>query len=416
MELIDATTAARRLGVKRETLYAYVSRGTLASHPAPDGRRSLFEAAAVERLARRGRPRRATQRGAIDITLETAITELADRGVRYRGRPVGDLVADHTFEEVASILWRVPAVPTWPAVAANPDGQEVASIRRTCAALTTDAVAGDDPLRPTRDRPPSADEVAAAGRLLVASAVASLAPVGEDRSARLHLDGRPPVRGTVAGRLWPRLTARRATPPAVRTLNTALVLLADHELAASTLAVRVAASTWASPAGVVLAGLGALSGPLHGSASSAAREVLRLALERGSSAAVRIATAGGWHVPGFGHKVYAGTDPRAALLLDSLVDVGPDRTLRIARELVAEVGERTGRAPNIDLALAVLAECSAMTPAAGEVVMTTARIAGWLAHATEEYEQAPLRFRTRAAWVGPEPLSRAASAGPPRPA
>jgi citrate synthase len=409
MELIDATTAARRLGVKRETLYAYVSRGTLASHRASDGRRSLFEASAVERLARRGRPRRATQRGAIDLTLETSVTELSDHELRYRGRPVADLTTTHTFEEVAALLWGATPVPAWPAGSAvrdadtghdGHDGHDVAAIRRTCAELTADPIAGDDPARPPRDRPPTPDQVAAAGRRLVAAAVASLAPVGEDRTARLHLDGRPPVRGTVAGRLWPRLTPRRATPPAVRAVNTALVLLADHELAASTLAVRVAASTWASPAGVVFAGLGALSGPLHGSASSAARGVLQDALRRGPAAAVRDATAGGRRVAGFGHKVYAGVDPRAALLLDALAEVGPPRTLRVARELVDEVAERTGRQANIDLALAVLAECGGMTPAAGEIVMTTARIAGWLAHAAEEYEQTPLRFRTRAAYVG----------------
>jgi citrate synthase len=404
MELIDATSAAARLGVKRETLYAYVSRGTLARHRSPDGRHSMFEATAVEELARRGRPRRATQRGAVDLTLETSVTELSDRALRYRGHPVAELCATHTFEEVAALLWRTSATPTWPAVTSTgarrvPPAGSLDSIRRTCAGLTVDPIAGDDPALAARRRPPTPEQVATAGRIIVLASVASLDPVGDARTPRLHLHDRAPVRGSVAGRLWPRLTARRATPDAVRALNSALVLLADHELAASTLAVRVAASTWASPAGVVLAGLGALSGPLHGSASAGAREVLQAALDRGASAAVRAAMTEDRSVPGFGHKVYAGTDPRAVLLLAALEPVGPARTLRIARQLIDEVEARTGRAANIDMALAVMAECCAMIAPAGEVVMTVARMAGWLAHAAEEYEQAPLRFRTRAAYL-----------------
>ena len=42
--MLPSEEAARRLGVKVATLYAYVSRGLLESHPEPGGRRSLFDA------------------------------------------------------------------------------------------------------------------------------------------------------------------------------------------------------------------------------------------------------------------------------------------------------------------------------------------------------------------------------------
>jgi citrate synthase len=181
-----------------------------------------------------------------------------------------------------------------------------------------------------------------------------------------------------------------------------LVLMADHELAASTLAVRVAASTWASPAGVVLAGLGALSGPLHGSASAGAYELIAESLAIGPQRAITVRRNAGGRLPGFGHKVYAATDPRAALLLDLLDEVGPARTMRIVHELVDTVHGEIGRAANVDLALAALAHCCAMDARAGEFIMSLARISGWLAHALEEYEQPPLRFRVRAAYA-PDP-------------
>src|ERR1700751_408552 len=65
-ELLTAAQAAQRLGVKPATLYAYVSRGVLSRDKAADGRGSLFDSEEVERLARRGRPRRPA--GAADIT------------------------------------------------------------------------------------------------------------------------------------------------------------------------------------------------------------------------------------------------------------------------------------------------------------------------------------------------------------
>jgi citrate synthase len=110
----------------------------------------------------------------------------------------------------------------------------------------------------------------------------------------------------LAARLWARLSALPATAVRIAALDAALVLMADHELATSTLAGRVAASTRADPFGVVLAGLGALRGPLHGKAALAAHEML---LEAASApvpelAVARVLASTG-SIPGFGHPVIA---------------------------------------------------------------------------------------------------------------
>ncbi len=103
MRMLESDEAARRLGVKVSTLYAYVSRGLLVSHRAASGRRSLFEVEEVERLARRSRQGKVTETRMVTIT--TAITQLSDEGPIYRGRRATELAASWSFEEVAEWLW-----------------------------------------------------------------------------------------------------------------------------------------------------------------------------------------------------------------------------------------------------------------------------------------------------------------------
>ena len=102
-EFLTAAEAARRLGVKPATLYAYVSRGLLGRDKAADGRGSLFDPDEVEQLARRGRPRRPA--GVADITVESAITQIAAGRLRYRGLDAAGLAASRSFEDVAELLW-----------------------------------------------------------------------------------------------------------------------------------------------------------------------------------------------------------------------------------------------------------------------------------------------------------------------
>src|SRR5271170_3690125 len=100
---MTAADAAKRLGIKPATLYAYVSRGVLSRRRVPDGRGSLFDADEVERLALRGRPRRAA--GAADIIVESQITEITADELHFRGYDVPDLARTRSFEDVAELLW-----------------------------------------------------------------------------------------------------------------------------------------------------------------------------------------------------------------------------------------------------------------------------------------------------------------------
>jgi citrate synthase len=218
----------------------------------------------------------------------------------------------------------------------------------------------------------------------------------------------PPVaaerKRVLAWHLWPRLSLLRPSRPRVRALDTALMLLADHELASSTLAARVAASTRANPHAVVLAGLGAASGPLHGKAAVAVHRLLDDTAASGQpeAALARALRSDGdaSPVPGFGHVVYTDADPRADCLLDLLDPLLTRRARTAVDGLRAAVARITPLFPNMDFALGVLAHVARMPPGRSEAVFMLARVAGWIAHALEEYNEAPLRFRPRALYTG----------------
>jgi citrate synthase len=406
-EWIGAAEAAQRLGIKPASLYSYVSRGVLAPRRGSDGRASLFDAAQIEDLARRGKPRRGA--GGAELVIESELTEIADDRLRFRGHDAIALATSRSFEEVASLLWTgsfddPSARGPWRAT-----GEAIAAGTAAQAALPPDtyplerlqvivpAVAATDRLRLHLDRP----AVIAAASGLIAAMADCLPAAGPD--AALAGAGSSAVAGddSIAGRLATKLCQRRPSAGLVAALRAALVLAADHELAASTLAARVAASVRADPYAVVGTGLGTMSGALHGGASLGA-EVL-LASASGPADAPRVVgelLRRGERIPGLGHFVYQTGDPRAMLLLDLIRAAAPDSgRLAVAEAVLAEAGRRALPAPNIELALAVLASVAGMVPGAGEAVFAVARTAGWLAHALEEYARAT-PIRPRGVYIG----------------
>ncbi len=398
MALLTAQQTASRLGVKLNTVYAYVSRGLLESHEDAD-RTSRFDSRQVEQLARRGRPRLASQESSINLLIETGLSSLSESGVVYRGHRVSDLVEHHSFEEVADLLWTGTLAASnhrpWPSNPVGPFDLPADQQVRVICALTTPTT--------LRWHAPEAATVATEARELIATVVDSLVMLGEPSSLRLPVGDRR-LHRTIASRLWPRLTAMRVTPDKLKMLNTALIVMADHELATSTFAVRVAASTLASPSAAVLAGLGAMQGSLHGGASRLVRELLIDADQRGAAVAVQARLQSKDRIAGFGHRVYAGTDPRATLMLDLMRRTMPrHRSMVLAEDIIAVTEAKIGKHPNIDLALAVFELAMDMQPHSAETIFTVARMAGWMGHAIEEYSEPPLRFRARAHYTGPAP-------------
>ena len=186
-------------------------------------------------------------------------------------------------------------------------------------------------------------------------------------------------------------------------INAALVLLVDHDLAASTLAVRAAASARANPYAVVCCGLGALDSALHGNAGRAAYAMLgRVLAGQSAEQAIAASVIEFGTVPGFGHRVYRSADPRHEHLIQRLRSARPnDAAIAAADRLSAAVVTRMSTFPNVDFALATLSHTLGLVPDATEVIFALARCAGWLAHALAEYGEPPLRLRPEGRYTGP---------------
>ncbi len=388
--MLESEEAARRLGVKLSTLYAYVSRGLLVSHPSDDSRRRLFDMADVEQLARRSRGGRRVESRLASVT--TGITQIRDDGPYYRGQPVTALASSITFEEAADLLWQAGPSPTdWsPTRLPRPPELDTGDLLRWVTVLSgaRDRLRAD--LRP--------ELVIRSARRLITTMVDALPHPATDSTAA----GTGSTATRLARHLVPSPTSAAARRELHRTVDTALVLLADHELATSTVAVRVAASTRADLYDATLAGLGTLAGPLHGGASQLAYGLLVDAERDGVDRAVNECLR--WHrvVPGFGHTVYKHGDPRVAPLLACFERLArPDQRALVA-SLVDLARDHDVPEPNVDLALAAVTWAAKMPNDAGRTIFTIARVAGWTAHYLEELGERPLRFRARAVYATTE--------------
>jgi citrate synthase len=179
-------------------------------------------------------------------------------------------------------------------------------------------------------------------------------------------------------------------------VNAALVVLADHELATSTLAVRMAASTRADLYDAVLAGLGTFAGPLHGGASQLVHQLLLDAEERGAEQAADKALRWMNVLPGFGHTVYVDGDPRSEPLLELFDQLADDRQREVVASIRVLADSHDFPAPNVDLGIGAIVFATGMPADAGQTMFGVARMAGWTAHYLEELNERPLRFRARA--------------------
>jgi citrate synthase len=208
--------------------------------------------------------------------------------------------------------------------------------------------------------------------------------------------------------LHARLAAAWKRPRAADDLRRALVLLADHELNASTFAARVTASTGASVAACLLTGLSTLTGPLHGGAAAAVQALLRNAASLGTEAAVREWLAHDRPLAAFGHPLYPEGDVRCNALLAGI-------ELPAAFAELRAVGEKLlGEAVNIDFALAAVAAVHRLPAGAPLTLFALARTVGWTAHVLEQQATGQL-IRPRARYTGPAPAAQLSAVAPRAP-
>lgn len=401
---LNAREAAELLGVRLETLYAYVSRGLLGSEQEQGGARARrYRREDVLALRRRGEAKRqpakaleAALEGALDWggpLLESSITAIAGGRVYYRGCDAVLLARRASFEEVVALVWDISpdelsplfASATWPA--------ELDGWRRRLESLPPlEAAQALLPILASRD--PAGFDLRPAATLKTGARIAvflAWVAAGGKRSA-----------GGVAASL-----AKAWSVPAEkrRLIEAALILCVDHELNVSAFTTRCIASADAPLYGAVAGGLAALAGSRHGGHTrrvealldeigepGRARQVLAERLRRGEA------------IPGFGHPLYPQGDPRAGELLRLAGELFPGApAVELLHALIAAAADLLGEKPTVDCGLVLAARLLALPRDSALTLFGLGRAAGWIGHAREQYEKKQL-IRPRARYVGEPPL------------
>ena len=396
---LSAREASAELAISPATLYAYVSRGLIRSEPSPDSRSHRYRAEDIRGLKERRAPSpepRGFKSFDPDLpVMDSAIATITEDGPIYRGVNCVDLAQKGTLEHAATLLWDVTQIDPFAADncphvsdemrAIAEAARRAAPIDRAIAVLALAASA--DPGAFTRAPEGRAMVGARILRLMVATML-NTQPSAEP----LHLQ-----------------IAKAWAPDhkhAADLIRRALVLLADHELNASTFTVRCAASTGLNLYDAVIAGLAALKGPKHGGAGVLASRLVKTLVDNDVAPVIRERVALGERFAGFGHGVYKRGDPRAMSLLDALARAGAAR--KFTREVPERIAEATGEFVNIDYALAVLAHSLRLAAGSELTLFAMARAVGWIAHASEQLQHGRL-IRPRARYVGPPPGRSAVS-------
>jgi citrate synthase len=339
-----------------------------------------------------------------------------EKGVlSYRGIDIHVLAEESSFEEVCFLLWEgrlprrselrelqsaigreralpEPAIDLLRSLAGRLAPMDV--LRTVVSALpAVDPDAGS--MEPEANRRKA---VRLAGRL--GTIVAALGRLSRGQELVAPDPGRPH-----ADDFLRMLTGETAPSAAVRALDTALVLHAEHELNASTFAARVTAATLADMHAAVTSAIAALRGPLHGGANEA---VMRMLSEIGSLDRVDEFVRGRLtrreKIMGFGHRVYRTEDPRAthlrAMSRGAAESAGETRWYDISRRIEQVVAEEKQLAANVDFYSASLYYVLGIPVALFTPVFAVSRIAGWTAHVLEQYANNRL-IRPRAEYTGP---------------
>jgi 2-methylcitrate synthase len=341
-----------------------------------------------------------------------------DRGIlSYRGYDIHDLARFATFEETCYLLWhgRLPNRAELgdlqsQLAAARPLPESI--IRLMKMLPPTD---GMDALRTLTsalghyDSDASDNSQAASYRKSVrlTGQIASLVATWGRMQAGANPVAPDPAMGHAASFLY-MLTGQRPNPTAIRAMDIALTLHADHELNASTFAARVAAATLTDVHSAIVAGIGTLKGPLHGGANT---EVMKMLLEIGQDAPperidafIRGKLARKEKISGFGHRVYRTEDPRATHLRRMSKELGEKagntRWFDMSERIESIVRSEKKLYPNVDFYSASTYYTMGIAIDLYTPIFAVSRISGWTAHVLEQYANNRL-IRPRADYTGP---------------
>ncbi|VCU69837.1 Citrate synthase 2 [Pigmentiphaga humi] len=395
LRLLTAEEALRLLSIRRQTLYAYVSKGWIRSVAVPNSREHRYLYDDCQRVHQRALAR-AGHRAAASAALSgdtplisSAITELRPSGPWYRGYSALELAAAGiSFEAVCHLLWQgelaepvacPPATLTLQtAYHPGPNGDSRHWHRQFASCLLTSD---------TLEKPTGYADCLA----LQQHAIGYLGHLGPARRF-IPAQPRQPCVAHLAAAL-----GLADTPLVRQSLGLFLILFCEHELSPSTFAVRTAASTGTAVTAALASALAVTTGhALHGIYIELQDWLARHPGLPALQAAAHASLEAGRGLPGYNHPVYHDQDVRTTALLEHL------RThyahLPALQPLLAYIdwlAAEHGLHPRHELACLALGRALGLPLEQVPAVFVVARQAGWIAHYLEQCEQGQL-FRPRA--------------------
>jgi len=333
------------------------------------------------------------------VAATTAISNVDGQAGRlvYRGYDIHDLAHSTTFEEIAYLLWfgHLPTRTELDGLRANllaertlPDS--ILSLLRGLPAET----APMDALRTVISAWGMYSQIEGTPTIEQALALTARFPLilttfHRFRQGLEPLESRSDL-GYTANYLY-LLTGQEPKPEHVTSLDAYLVMLADHNMNASTFTARIVASTSSDLVSAVVAAIGALKGPLHGGAADKAQEMLEaIGTTENAEPWIRATLTSGGRLMGFGHRAYKTTDPRAEELREMALQADPERFVfarrveELAVAILAEIKPGRRLYTNVDFYSAVLLNSVGIPVDLFTPTFGVARIAGWTAHILEQ--------------------------------
>ncbi len=409
LDLVDAKGAAEFLGIKRQTLYAYVSRGLIRSSSTTATGAKMYTRQDLEQLRMTGR--RGSKTPILGLTrngtaLPTSITSIDERGPSYRGKPAIDLAKmGRPFEDCVELLW-TGVLPTrsieW-AAPHIPDnfsalatllnhGSDQPSTRQVLAVVTSAYAA-----RMGRSPEASLGGALLAARQLLQILAASVGLLCGQSPDQCFNMARHSIATWIA-----RGTSIPLSQEHIEAINASLILSADHELAPSTYAARVAASGGADIFACVTSGFGTFEGPLNGLGCDEPETLIRSAASARDYVELLKARMKRKEEPiGYNHPSYPSGDPRALYLIDLARSIAAkDSAFQMIAECMSAAEDEFGLKPSLALALVAMAGALRMPAEMSGALMAIGRTSGWIAHVFEQRTVGEI-VRPRTRYIGP---------------
>jgi citrate synthase len=332
----------------------------------------------------------------------------------YRGYNIHDLAETLTYEQIVYLLWygELPSPAELQAFSVDLAG------RRTLPSAVVDVLrlmpASSHPMAALRTAvsllgtlDPKADDNSPAELRRKAADLVAMIPTVVAAQVRLQT-GQPLIEPnpalSLAGNYYYMLTGKQPDAMITRTIDTSLLLYAEHETNASTFACRVIGGTETDYYSAVVGGIGAIKGPLHGGAID---EVMKMFLEidqpERAASYIDQALAARRKIAGFGHRVYRAGDARAPhlqRLSQRLAEaMGEHKWFTIATMVEQRMREAKGIIANVDYYAALVLYHLGFPLNLFTNFVASARISGWSAHIFEQYANNRL-IRPRALYTG----------------